>query len=219
MPRKRLIRSTQFPYHVTARANNKELFSLPTYEVWKIMTSELLLLSVLYEIRIHAFVLMPNHFHLLITTPKEDLGKIMNAFMSNVTKAINLHSNRSGHVFGGPYFWSIITSTRYYGHVLKYIYRNPVRGMICDRVDEYEFSTITGISGKAHLPFPIYFTDAGLEINIPDPHFFSPWLEWLNQPFPSEAEKLIKKCLRMKEINVLLDRSSRTKNELLEQLM
>ena len=164
MPRKKLLRSDIFPYHVTARTNNQERFPLPLEVVWSIVTNELLLISVLYKIEIQALVLMPNHLHLILTVPEQDLGKIMNLFMSDVTREMNRRTGRTGHAFGGPYFWSIITSTRYYGHALKYVYRNPVRGKLCDQVEEYEFSTVQGLLGLKHLSFPLHYTRAGLEL-------------------------------------------------------
>ena len=219
MPRKNLIRSNHFPYHVTARANNKCPFPLDLTIVWKVATEELYSLSVLYEIEIHAFVVMPNHFHLLLTVPNEDLGKIMNLFMSNITRILNKLSGKSGHVFGGPYFWSIITSTRYFGHVLKYVYRNPVKGGLCLQVEEYEFSTASGTFGIHFLPIPIHLTRLGLELNLPETTNPNGWLEWLNRPFPGETEKLIQQCMRKKKIDELLNRNKRRAQRELSQLL
>jgi putative transposase len=205
MPRKKLIRSNVFPYHVNARCNNRERYPLDLEQVWIIFESELFALSLVYEIEVHAFVLMPNHFHLIVTIPLEDLGKIMNLLMSNVTRRINRRAMRSGHIFGGPYFWSIIMSSRYYGHVLKYVYRNPVRAKISETVLAYPFSTVRGLFGLRHLGFPIVFTRAGLELNIPDPNLNHAWLDWLETPFSIEAEKLIKKAMKRKETTTLID--------------
>jgi putative transposase len=217
MPRKNLIRSKEFPYHVTARTNNKVLFPVALNFVWKIATDELYLLHLLYDIEVHAFVLMPNHIHLLITGPEEDLGIVMNLLMSTLTRKINILCNHSGHVFGGPYFRSLIPSARYFGHVLKYVYRNPVKANLCERVEEYEFSTLKGLSGSAHLPFPVYFTRMGLELNLPEPENQAAWLDWLNRPFPAEAEKIIRKLLRKREIKEILNRVTRRPCEELNQ--
>ncbi len=219
MPRKKLQRSNDFPYHVTGRSNNRENFHLPLDEVWRIFESESLTLRILYDVKIHSLVLMPNHFHMLISVPTEDLGKIMCLFMANITKTINHRAGRSGHVFGGPYFWSIITSTRYYGHALKYIYRNPVRAQLCERVEEYRYSTIRGVLGFEHLCVPLAYTQIGMELNLPDFSYPFEWLDWLNTPFSTEAEEFIKQSLRKKEVRALLDRKTRTPIQILEQLL
>jgi len=219
MGRKRLISSNVFPYHITARVNNREVFPIPLDIVWNLMSSEWFSLQILYKFEIHAFVLMPNHFHLLASTPEEGLGKIMNVFMSVVSKRINDLSGKTGHVFGGPYYWSLITSTRYYGHALKYVYRNPVRACLSHTVEEYPYSTARGIIGYSPLILPLSFTQCGLEANIPDPNRHFEWLDWLNHPFPSEAEDLIREALRKREIHELKSPTSRRPIELLKKLL
>src|SRR4051812_21996239 len=108
MPRKSLIRSDRLPYHVTARANNREAFHLPMEVVWRVFECQCFEISVLFGARIHSFVLMNNHFHMLISTPHEDLGEVMMHFMRSGTRLLNLISGRSGRVFGARYFWSLI---------------------------------------------------------------------------------------------------------------
>src|SRR5690606_20442105 len=105
-----------------------------------------------------AVVLMPNHFHMILTVPMHDLGVVMNRLMTSVSRRANLFSGRTGHLFGGPYFWSLIASFRYYGHALKYVYRNPVKGGLCERVERYPFGSLHGLLGYSHLPFPIHLT-------------------------------------------------------------
>jgi REP element-mobilizing transposase RayT len=147
------------------------------------MGTECLNLALVYEVEFHALVLMPNHFHMLVTVPKHDLGKVMSVFMASVTRTANLLSGRSGHLFGGPYHWSLINSSRYYGHALKYVYRNPVRAKLCSAVEEHPYSTLQGLLGETHLPFRLHFTRAGMELALPSAEP-SEQLEWLNKPFP-----------------------------------
>jgi putative transposase len=215
MPRKALERSNSLPYHVTARANNREAFHLPLERMWAIFGRECLLLTCLFEVRIHALVLMPNHFHLLMTVPKHDLGKVMNVLMSSVTRIANLNSGRSGHVFGGPYHWSLIKSSRYFCHALKYVYRNPVRAGLCGRVEDFGFSTFHGLIGQSPLAFPIWHTEVAMELSLPsiDP---IEQIEWLNRPFPREAEELIRLGLRKKLFDAIIERRTRRASDLLE---
>jgi putative transposase len=221
MPRKLLLKSDEYPYHITCRVNNREPFPLPMKTMWELMTTECLISYHLYDFRIQAFVLMPNHFHMIATTanPEFDLGKVMQGFMSAVTKNCNRLSNRSGRVFSDKYYRSIILSSRYYGHVLKYVYRNPIKGGLCEKAEDYEFSTINGIIGKQRLPLPIHFTECGYETFIPDPSHLPIWLEWINQPFAKEVEPLIQGLLKKKEIKLLIDRGNRRPNPLLQSLI
>src|SRR5688500_9191320 len=100
MPRKNLIRSNVLPYHVTGRVNNREMFYAGIEDAWKELTQQCYEITILFGVRIHAFVLMPNHFHLLITVPEHDLVIVMQHFMRAATKEMNRRSGRSGRVFG-----------------------------------------------------------------------------------------------------------------------
>ncbi len=218
MPRKLLQRTDTLPYHVTARANNRENFHLPLQHFWKILGNEGLNLSIVHEVEVHALVLMPNHFHMLLTVPQYDLGKVMNTLMCSIVRSSNLKTGRTGHIFGGPYHWSLINSSRYFGHALKYVYRNPVKAGLCTHVEDYPFSTLNGLVGQSHLPFPIHYTRVGMELALPSVEAFEQ-LNWLNQPFPKEAETLIQKGLRKKIFKGAIDLKTRTPMSPLDHLL
>jgi putative transposase len=190
MPRKQLIRSTVHPYHVTVRCNNKEQFYCDLSFVWKTFAIEFNNIMERFHPKIHAFLLMPNHFHLLITTPAEDLGVIMQNLISPTTKIINVKSGRSGRVFGARYHWSLINSANYYDCALKYVYRNPVKAGIVDSVQNYAFSTLRSVLGHEKYPFLIE-PPSGYDFNIPSNKRLE-FLDWLNQPFKTEEEQSIR---------------------------
>ena len=172
----------------------------------------------IYGVHFHGVVLMPNHFHILATIPMHDLGKVMNVFISDITRITNKATHRSGHLFQGPYHWTLINSSRYFGHALKYVYRNPVKAGLCERAEDYPFSTLYGLMGSAHLPFPIYFTESFMEKTLPWNNAES-MLNWLNTPFPSDAEKIIQRGLRTRTFQQSVNRTNRRKNLLLEELL
>lgn len=128
MPRSKLVRTDDLPYHIVARCNNREPFPCPLDRAWKAFCELLYEFSVQGRLRVHAFVLMPNHFHLIASTPDADLDRVMMDFMRTITRTIQFISGRTGHIFGGPYRQSLIDSTRYFAHAFKYVYRNPVKG-------------------------------------------------------------------------------------------
>ncbi len=195
MPRKSLIRSELLPYHVTNRCNNREPFRLPTEDVWRICENRLYEITYLFQARIHAFVLMPNHFHLLITTPSEDLGKVMMHFVRSLTKDVNLKSGQSGRIFGSRYHWSLIDSRSYFFHAYKYLYRNPVRAQLTQSAEDYRFSTLPGLLGMQRLGFPLHLP---YELDQTSPSLVRQLTDvpWLNRPSHSETEERIRKALR-----------------------
>ena len=218
MPRRNLERVNHLPYLVTVNGNNREPFAFDITKFWQIIGNECLFLTLAYEVEFHAVVLMPNHIQMILTVPSHDLGIITRELLKSISKRANLISGRSGHIFSGPYRWSLINNPRYFGHILKFIYQSPTRAGLCHLVEEYPYSTLHGLIGGCRLPFPLYLTRVGLEQVLPSPET-GLQLEWLNQPFPSEAEILIKKALRQKFIEVVIDRKTRKPSDLLTRLI
>jgi putative transposase len=213
MSRKKLERSDVYPYHVTVRTNNREQFLLPLEKVWEIVGHECLFLSLIYGTEFQAVVLMPNHIHMILTVPQFDLGIVMNEFLKSISRTLNRLTGRTGHLFGSAHHRSIIKNSRYFGIVIKYVYRNPVKAGLCGKVEQYPFSTLHGLLGEAHLPFPISYSRMALESSLPAFEALHQ-LVWLNQPFPKEAEVLIRKALRRTVIESILSETTRRESEL-----
>ncbi len=189
----------EFPYHVTARCNNKEAFSSPLPEVWRIISDEIATITERFGCKIHAFVLMPNHFHLLLTTPNENLGVIMQTFMILITKRLNSNSRRSGRIFGSRYHWSLIDNEEYFDCALKYIYRNPVKASLSKSVEDYEFSTFNQVLEERNTPFVIT-PPIGHMSNIPKQNAVE-FIRWLNRPFSNEIQRAIQIGFRKTRFN------------------
>jgi putative transposase len=189
MPRKPIKRSNENYYHITARSNNREYFYLPILNIWKIMTEKLARLQSAYRIEIGAFVLMNNHFHLLILTPHEDIDRIMYFFMKDVTLEIQKYTGRINKIFGGRYKGSMITSYGYLVNVYKYICRNPIEVGLKERAELYPYSTLFyKANPNIHSPFKIE--------NILSSHAFESYenldeLTWINQSYEKhEADSI-----------------------------
>jgi putative transposase len=196
MPRKKLIRSSCEPYHVTGRTNNREAFPCSMKDAWKYFSSELMVQVVLRQVKVHAFVLMPNHFHLLLTTPEGNIDRVMQEFMSSTTRIINTKSGRSGHMYGGPYYWSLITNPYYFAHAYKYVYRNPVKAELSKKVEEFEWSTINTLLGNAAPSVTLSPPPEGIGKLISDDPLEQ--LEWLNRSYAQEEDEAIGKALQKK---------------------
>jgi REP element-mobilizing transposase RayT len=212
MARKRYFPTDQYPYHVSARAWNKEWFPLPIDQCWKIFSHYLYLITLTYQVRIHSFVLMDNHFHMLITTPQANLAEAMNYLMREVSKTINKQSGRINQVFGGPHHRTVIKSRLYYQHAYKYVYRNPIEAGLCQRVQDYPYSTLKGLLGLEQLTFPAFdnndlITNAQAQLN------------WLNTPYPQvDFLEDIRAALKHDEFEFYADQTSRRMTPLQKQI-
>ena len=209
MPRKKYHPSESVPYHITARCINKEWFQIPLNEVWEILSEYLFFIHYAYNVKVHSFVLMNNHFHLILTTPDANLSEAMNYFMRETSKQFGLVSGRINQIYGGPYFWSLLKSQVYYGHAYKYVYRNPVEAGLCLNVEEYPFSTLHSLVGNSKTIIPLsddtlLFSDLESQIN------------WLNKNYSSlDYKRDIKNALRKREFHFGKDKNR--KSSVLEQ--
>jgi putative transposase len=197
MARKHLIRTADAPYHVYNRSNNKEFFYIPLEKLWPICLECLHELQIRYGCEIIGFVLMSNHYHLLIWTPKENLGEAMKYFHREVARRANRLAGRTNHFWGGRYKWSLIGTEYYYWNVTKYVFRNPVKSGICKSVNDYQFSSLN----QPSFPWQMtdFFNEPNRLIELND--------EWLNEPFFNEEEEAIKKALRRREFKLPKDKN------------
>jgi len=124
-------------------------------EVWEIMSQQLYFIKIAYGVEIISFVLMGNHFHLLIRTPHANLSEAMGWFMREVSRALTKAAHRINQTWGNRHFRCIISSQHYFLHAYKYAYRNPVEAGLCMRVEEYPFSTLSGLLGQNQLLIPL----------------------------------------------------------------
>jgi len=192
MPRPKLIPHTRLPYHVRARSNNREWFYLPKEDVWRICLHVLEKTIENYGLQLISFVLMDNHYHMLVLTPFGNLGDCMLYFGRQVSKQIGLESGRINRIFGGRYQRTIIEKSSYFRNAFKYVYRNPVEAGLCTNVEDYPFSTLRWEANRSPLP-----------LSLPPDWMFNEipanqeeQIRWLNEPFQGKQREIIRLGLR-----------------------
>lgn len=119
----------QYPnayYHVTCRGNEQRKIFRDAED--RIEFFRLLARSAgIYKVQVLAYALMPNHFHLLICTPKSNLSEFMRHFNISYTGSFNRKYKRSGHLYQGRYKAFLIDKDNYLLEVSRYIHLNPLR--------------------------------------------------------------------------------------------
>jgi putative transposase len=189
MTRPALIRSPCIPYHVTNRTNFGEAFTKPLTDIWPMMVLELMKAHRVHGLAIHAFVLMDNHFHLLCHTPRENLDEVMQSLLKSIALTVNADKPEKT-LWRGRYKWSLINNSIHYRQVYRYIYQNPLRAGVVQRVEDYPFTTLQPVPFPLHSPLALSF--GGLEGE----------LHWLNQRLTEEDDGLIRLGLRKFEFDV-----------------
>jgi len=98
-------------------------------------------LSERFDIDIYAYVLMENHYHLLVETQQANLKKAMHWFGTTYTQKYNWRHSRPGHLFQGRYKSIIVQNDAYMLRLSCYIHRNPLRAGIVNRLADYPWSS------------------------------------------------------------------------------
>ena len=113
-------------YHVSCRGNARQ-------EIYADDSDRSIFLKLLarsaeiYQVEVLAYVLMPNHFHLLIKTPRANLQEFMRQFNIAYTSHFNRAHERAGHLYQGRYKAFLIDVDSYLQEVSRYIHLNPLR--------------------------------------------------------------------------------------------
>ena len=137
-------------YHVMCRGNRQEPVFLNGHD-------NRMFLDALEEAcgrtgwRVHAFVLMGNHYHLLIETPEANLVAGMRWLQGTYTKRFNIRHKQWGHLFQGRYKALLIDPEGdYFQTVSSYIHLNPAR------VKGYDFKS-KKLVDYCWSSYPLYF--------------------------------------------------------------
>lgn len=143
MARKLRIEYPGAIYHVLNRGNHRhDLFE--TAGAAEVFLRTLFEASAQYDWIIHAYVLMPNHFHLAMETPEPTLVEGMHWLQSSLATRFNRFRRENGHLFQGRYKSLLLEDSSALGRVVDYIHLNPVRVHIVppEQVRSYRWSSL-----------------------------------------------------------------------------
>lgn len=138
-------------YHITSRGNErKKIF-------WDDKDRELFLARLgqvheRFHWVVHAYVLMSNHYHLLVETPKANLSRGMRQLNGVYTQEFNRRHGRVGHLLQGRFKSILVEEDNYLLEVSRYIILNPVRAGMVERPEEYRWSSYPSIIGMEKAP-------------------------------------------------------------------
>lgn len=124
-----------------------------------------------FELDIAAYVLMGNHYHLLLRTHRANLSKSMQWFGVTYTNRFNSLNSHSGHLFQGRFKSMIVQNDAYLLRLSYYIHRNPVRAGMVDRLADYRWSSYANYAYGKKAPGWLN-TELLLAqfVNVDDPH-------------------------------------------------
>ena len=130
-----------YAHHVIQRGNNRQSIFASTQD-FQFMLELLEANARKFQVAIHAYVLMDNHFHLLATPQTaEGLPQMMQAVGRSYVRYFNDTHRRTGTLWEGRYKSTVIQNERYLLACMVYIDLNPVRAGMVAQARDYSWSS------------------------------------------------------------------------------
>ncbi|MGD8974695.1 MAG: transposase [Desulfobacterales bacterium] len=103
----------------------------------------------MWNLRITAYCLMPNHYHLLAQTPDANISRCMRHIDGVYTQRYNRYHQCDGSLFRGRFKSILIDADQYLLQLVRYIHRNPLKANLTDNLDRYLWSSHRGYLSKS----------------------------------------------------------------------
>lgn len=140
MPRKQRIKSNSGYYHIMLRGNEKK-------DIFYSDEDKLRFLETIYEKKLgnrfflHAFCLMNNHIHLMLSEGTEDVSRVMKRITVSYVHYFNKKYKRVGHLFQDRFRSEVVDQESYILALVRYIHQNPVKAGIVKKPSDYRWSS------------------------------------------------------------------------------
>jgi REP element-mobilizing transposase RayT len=135
-------------YHILNRGRRSERIFADRFDYIG-FTDLLFDTSEQWNLRIAAYCLMPNHYHLLVQTPDANISRCMRHIDGVYTQRFNRRHECDGSLFRGRYKSILIEADSYLLTLVRYIHRNPLKAGLSDRLGGYRWSSHRGYLSRA----------------------------------------------------------------------
>lgn len=138
-------------YHAFNRGRRKEkiFFDVSDYHLF---LNVIAATTQKFGLRIHAYALLPNHYHLLVDTPLANLSEAMRYLDGVYTQKINRKYSLEGALFRGRFKAILIEKESYLLQLVRYIHLNPSRAGLEKRLGEYPWTSHEAYLDPAQAP-------------------------------------------------------------------
>ncbi|MBC8481299.1 MAG: transposase [Planctomycetes bacterium] len=130
-------------YHVMNRGRRgEEIFS--DKHDYQMFVDLLVETTKIWNFRISAYCLMPNHYHILVQTPNANISRGMRHLNGVYTQRFNRRHFCDGPLFRGRYKSILVGGDAYLLQLVRYIHRNPLKAGLTDEINKYVWSSHKG---------------------------------------------------------------------------
>ena len=107
----------------------------------------------MFNVEVHAYWLMNNHYHLLVRSLAGQLSDFMHRIASNYARSLNQERNSDGPLFRSRFHSVLCSSTTHVGNAWRYIHRNPLDVTPVMPLDEWRWSSYRCYTGRDRPPW------------------------------------------------------------------
>ena len=174
MPRRPRFSITGFPLHVVQRGNDRQRCFFEDGD-FRFYLKALADGCTRYRVLLHAYALMTNHVHLLLTpTAAGSVSKLMQSLGTRYVKHVNAVSSRTGTLWEGRYKACLVACDQHLLSVCRYIDLNPVRAGMVSHPSEYRWSSYRALAGMRADPL-VTWHDALEQLGAPRGAAYAQW--------------------------------------------
>lgn len=130
-------------YHVMNRGRRKEDIFLDESD-YRLFLDVLKDTAQMWNLKVSAYCLMSNHYHLLVQTPQGNLSRCMRHLNGVYTQRFNLKHKLDGQLFRGRYKSVLVEEDSHLLELLRYIHRNPLEAGMVTGLESYHWSSHCG---------------------------------------------------------------------------
>ena len=147
-------------YHVTARGNERRKVFRDDQDR-QCFVDTLAECAERFGLVVHAYCLMPNHYHLIVETPRANLCAALGWLQTAYSIRFNRRHRRAGHLFQGRFKALVVEADAYACELVRYVHLNPVRppnrkapvpAERRKRLEQYPWSSHGAYAGRADPP-------------------------------------------------------------------
>ena len=148
-------------YHVTSRGKDERVL-FEDVEDRGVFLNTLATVVERFDWLLHSYVLMDNHYHLVVEVPDANLSRGMRQLNGLYTLHVNRRYDKTGSVFNGRFKSVLLEKKNYLLPVCRHVVTNPARVQPSQSISSYRWSSYPSLAGMSPLP-PFLHADAVLK--------------------------------------------------------
>lgn len=135
-------------YHVCSRGNNRRHI-LGDAQSKKCLLALIARYQARYQFRIYAYVIMDNHFHMVLETAESaNVSRVMQGILLAFSIWYRKSRDYVGHVWQGRFVSRVIVDERQFAENIRYVHENPVRAEMVTQAQDYPYSSAAVFEGR-----------------------------------------------------------------------